>query len=270
MKSKGRMINKSISTSENIAKLSPKALSLFCLLIPHYNSYGKMKGNVHFIKGEVCPLIDWLKPEDIENCLNEISTITNVKLFKNKGLDYIQSLNFYDHQKLRDDRKGVDELPNYSGSTPGINKEPDNPNENNEVDNKPDYSRTTPGLLPIEVKLSKEEEEGEDKGEDKEKYLSDSVEIRLSKLLFSKIKERNENQKKPNFQSWGNEINKMLRIDKRSPEDTEAIILWCQENDFWKNNILSTAKLRKHFDTLLLQSKKDLKKTETTTPEYLP
>lgn len=101
----------------------------------------------------------------------------------------------------------------------------------------------------------------------KEPFLSDSIEIRLSRLLFSKIRERNQKQKEPNFQSWGNEIDKMLRVDKRSSEEIEAIILWSQADDFWQNNILSTSKLRKQFDSLLLKSKKSQSKPNE--PKYL-
>jgi hypothetical protein len=37
----------------------------------------------------------------------------------------------------------------------------------------------------------------------------------------------------------------------------EAVIYWCQQDDFWKQNIRSTAKLRKQFDSLLVRAKAD-------------
>ncbi len=120
----GRMISKDISNSQKIARLGPKALSLFCLLIPHFNPHGKMNGNPHFIKGEVCPLIDWLTIETIQECLKEISQKTNVKWWSNgKGIYCLQSLSWGEHQKLRKDRLGTDYLPSYkneSKSSPGL------------------------------------------------------------------------------------------------------------------------------------------------------
>jgi 5-bromo-4-chloroindolyl phosphate hydrolysis protein len=43
----------------------------------------------------------------------------------------------------------------------------------------------------------------------------------------------------------------MLRIDKRTPDEIEAVIRFCQADDFWCSNILSTKKLREKFTALL-------------------
>lgn len=114
------MIRKSISNSDSVAALKPKALALFALLIAYYNAHGKMNGNPHFIKGEVCPKVPWLTTKTIAACLQEINDHTNVKWFQVKGSWYIHALSFDNHQDLRDDRMGKDELPDYSWSTPGV------------------------------------------------------------------------------------------------------------------------------------------------------
>ena len=118
IKSKGRMIRTDISRSQGVSQLSPESLSLFCLLIPHFNAHGKMNGEPHFIKGEVCPLVEWLTVKKIERCLTEIGQTTNVKWFSHKGLRYLQSLNFSDHQELRPDRMADDSMPSYD--SPGV------------------------------------------------------------------------------------------------------------------------------------------------------
>jgi len=91
--------------------------------------------------------------------------------------------------------------------------------------------------------------------EEKEKrpFLSNSDEVRLSELLLEKILSRNPNHKKPNLQTWAKDIDLMLRLDKRTPEDIRRVIEWCQVDTFWQSNILSTAKLRKQFDQLWLK-----------------
>ena len=89
--------------------------------------------------------------------------------------------------------------------------------------------------------------------EEYKRFLSDSPEIRLSNLLYNLMLKNNSNVKKPNFQTWAKNIDLMIRIDKRSLDDIEKTIKWCQKDDFWHTNILSTAKLRKQFDQLSLK-----------------
>jgi len=89
--------------------------------------------------------------------------------------------------------------------------------------------------------------------ETKERYSPTSNEVRLSTLLFSLIKKRNEKHKPPNIQAWGNHVNLMIRIDNRTPKEIKDIITWCQADNFWQNNILSTEALRKQFDALILK-----------------
>jgi uncharacterized protein YdaU (DUF1376 family) len=85
-------------------------------------------------------------------------------------------------------------------------------------------------------------------------FSSDSDEFRLSKMLFSFIEKRNPKNKEPNMQSWARNIDLMLRVDGRLPEDIERVIRWCQADNFWQNNILSTGKLREKFDALMLKA----------------
>ena len=145
---KGRMLSKDISISDKFANLSKESQVLFLLLIPHFNPHGKMVGDPYYIKGLVVPKIKWMTLKQIEKCLYEISEGTNIKWFEFNGIMYLQSLSWKQHQQLRDDKMGNDELPAYqvrdkSHTSPVL---------------VPDYSRTTPGLLPSEVEEEVEEE----------------------------------------------------------------------------------------------------------------
>ena len=102
----------------------------------------------------------------------------------------------------------------------------------------------------------KEEEEEEDK-RNKRSFVETSNEFRLSKQLFELIKNRKSTFKKPNLQKWAEQIDLMIRLDKREPSVIEAVIEWCQQDEFWQNNILSTQKLRKQFDQLELKMNQD-------------
>jgi hypothetical protein len=55
---------------------------------------------------------------------------------------------------------------------------------------------------------------------------------------------------------WAVHVSRMIRLDKRDPDRIEEVIKWCQQDDFWQNNILSTEKLRQQFDQLELKMSK--------------
>lgn len=91
-------------------------------------------------------------------------------------------------------------------------------------------------------------------------YSPNSDEFRLSQLLLDLIIERKPDylpgqppKKEKTLQSWAVHIDRMIRIDRRDPDRIEKVIRWCQQDDFWQNNILSAEKLRKQFDKLELK-----------------
>jgi DNA-binding Lrp family transcriptional regulator len=81
-------------------------------------------------------------------------------------------------------------------------------------------------------------------------FSSDSIEIRLAEMLLEKIIFRLPGFKKPNIQNWAKDIDLMLRVDNREPSEISRVIEWCQKDQFWQSNILSTGKLRGQFDQL--------------------
>ncbi|MDA8240688.1 MAG: hypothetical protein M0Z67_10010 [Nitrospiraceae bacterium] len=113
-KTRGRMINRDISNSEGFASLCPEAAVLFCMLIPHYNSYGKMNGGVGYIKDEICPRVPYLTYENMPGLLQEINDKTSVKWFLHDGRRWIHSINFLsEHQTLDKAKLGIDNLPSH-------------------------------------------------------------------------------------------------------------------------------------------------------------
>jgi hypothetical protein len=94
---------------------------------------------------------------------------------------------------------------------------------------------------------------GSGSGSGSDKYSSDSNEVGLALLLYEKILKNDPKAKKPDIQKWAKDMDLLLRVDKRDPKEVEKIIVWCQEHEFWKSNILSPAKLRKQYPTLRLQ-----------------
>lgn len=80
--------------------------------------------------------------------------------------------------------------------------------------------------------------------------------ITISNYLLVKIKTKNINFKNPNINSWASDIEKCLRLDKRSVEQMIDCIDWIyhsNEGSFWIPNILSGKKLREKFDIMNMQ-----------------
>ena len=75
----------------------------------------------------------------------------------------------------------------------------------------------------------------------------------LCDLFLQKIKERNKHFKDPNLVKWRGSMDLLLRIDKRDPEQTRAMILWAAEHKWWKTACLSPEKLRKSWDEMFMQ-----------------
>jgi hypothetical protein len=84
----------------------------------------------------------------------------------------------------------------------------------------------------------------------KKSFSSDSTEYGLAALLLEKILLRLPKFKKPDIQKWAGEVDRMIRLDDRTPEEITKVIQWCQAETFWRKNILSTSKLREKFDQL--------------------
>lgn len=57
-------------------------------------------------------------------------------------------------------------------------------------------------------------------------------------------------------QKWADEERRLIERDGRDPVEAERLVRWCQNDDFWRGNILSMPKFRGKYDQLLLQAKR--------------
>jgi hypothetical protein len=87
------------------------------------------------------------------------------------------------------------------------------------------------------------------------KFAEDSQAMRLAHFFFeSHVLVLDPNHKPPNWQTWARHCDGILRIDKRAPGDVRRVIAWLHQDVFWRANILSPAKLREKFTTLLVRA----------------
>lgn len=91
----------------------------------------------------------------------------------------------------------------------------------------------------------------EDKEKTKGKKKSPSPEdVGVATWMWEHIDILAPGQKKPNFEIWADDIRKLRQIDGRSLDDIKAVFQWAHNDDFWRTNIRSPAKLRDRFDDL--------------------
>ena len=180
--------------------------------------------------------------------------ITNWEKHQNvEGMSRVKLQNA-ERQKRYRDRKKIEQL----------NFEELEKRESNVTDTLPITSHHA-----IEV----EEEVEEDKEEDikdimpaksaKRIYDDASPYRQLSEYLFSKMLLNNPEAKKPNMQSWADELRKMVELDNRTIEQVKGMIEWSQADDFWKINVLCTKKLREKYDQMRVAANANYKKKKT-------
>lgn len=69
-------------------------------------------------------------------------------------------------------------------------------------------------------------------------------------FLLDRLKKKNPSFKDPNLDRWQQETDRILRIDKRTPDQLKTVIEWAfeQDDDFWPTTLQSPTTLRKLFD----------------------
>jgi len=55
---------------------------------------------------------------------------------------------------------------------------------------------------------------------------------------------------------WVKDLELMHRVDERSWDEIRAAIIWCQNDSFWRGNIMSPNKLRDQFDRLRMAAQR--------------
>ena len=80
--------------------------------------------------------------------------------------------------------------------------------------------------------------------------LREDVE-RICRHLADRIEDNG--SKRPKItQAWRTEARRLLDLDHRTVDQVIRCIDWCQNNTFWRKNVLSMPKLREQYDRLRL------------------
>jgi hypothetical protein len=164
---KGRMLNRSISRSRKVARLSMESNLLFSWSIPHLDRKGKIWADSATLKGIVVPYLDYMTLEVIEKCKTELHD-SGLAMIYGDGL-YMFFLGFDHNQKIEHNEK-ASEIPDPAPEDV----------EKYKQEHCPDKVGALPGHLPDKVPPKREREL---KRELKEKQPSAALQAALTKVL---------------------------------------------------------------------------------------
>lgn len=163
----------------------------------------------------------------------------------------IKLINYEPYQTLQN---YINSLKNR-GKEQAINEEKEQAKKNDENRVRTPPQQATP-RKPAIIKGSDSPKKYKNLNNNKKPFVEDSDELRLSSLFLEEIQKGREGLgvspiKPPNLQNWARHIDLLIRLDKITPERIEGVIKYCQRSYLGRNgNLLSTEKLRKHFQSL--------------------
>ena len=70
------------------------------------------------------------------------------------------------------------------------------------------------------------------------------------------------------IEGWAKHIEKLHTIDGEDYETIYMVLMWCQQDLFWKSNILSGAKFREKYDQLLIKAISEQQKAQSDKARY--
>jgi hypothetical protein len=254
---RSRNIKPGLFMNEVLGDKDPILTLLFIGLWTLADREGKLEFRPARIKAQIFPYRESL---DINGYLTELASLEFVDIYTANNQQILRIKNFKKHQSPHKTEKQSD-LPD----------DPENHKQNQHVEkltvktplsndtNRPD-SLIPDSLIPdlkinVANEIDDEKKNNAKKKTEKQpsKFYEPAKEIAF--YLDRKIKSENPGAiTKP--ESWFTDIEKAIRIDKRSKEDLLKIIDWIYSpgGEFWKANILSGKKLREKFDAMYIKS----------------
>jgi hypothetical protein len=247
---RSRNIKPAFFTNDDLVSLPPLTRIFFIGLWCFADREGRFEVRPVKMKGQILPLDNG----DITVMLQELHRKNLIELYEVGGRRYGWIPTFKKHQHPHH-TEAESVIPDISkGKVLTVNS----PLDNGEYPSRILIPDSIKNILLSEVGAPRSEvgaqASSDVKSPKKEKaFCRNSDEFRLSEILFFLIKKRRPGFKSPDLQKWAEVVDRMIRIDKRSVAEIEDVIVWCQNDEFWQNNILSTEKLRKQYDQLAMK-----------------
>lgn len=270
---RSRNIKPGFFLNDELAECDPLARLLFAGLWCIADREGRLEDRPKRIKAEVLPYDDC----DVDQLLDQLAERDFIVRYEVDGLRYIQIINFSKHQNPH-----VKEAPSIIPPPP---EQDIAPNEHHtSTVQEPEQNNSFPAdslkLIPdslnpytesISISTSEPNSDTTQKSEKPKKtrqlpvFDENTEQYKLALFMRSCILENLPNAKVPDptpdkLRRWAYDIDLMMRIDNRSPEEIKELMDWSHRDPFWKANILSPGKLREKWDTLVAHRMRDLEK----------
>lgn len=109
----------------------------------------------------------------------------------------------------------------------------------------------------MDMEEDKEEEEESSRSSDAHIWVENEPPYDLCEFLIEQMLKNDDRAKVPrNIQKWCVEMDRLMRLDKRTEPEVAAMISFSQNDDFWSGIIHSPAGLRRNFSKILFAAKK--------------
>lgn len=285
-----RSIKPEFWTSEQVAACSPLARLLFVGLWTFADDGGVHPASVRRLKMEVFPA-DTFDDATIAGLLAELVNAGLVREFDAGGERFWLVTGWHRHQRIDKPTFRHPRPPNLTATPTPIRRAlgEDSSNARRVVaDASPtDWSGVESNGIGVESEriLSSPDGDGE-KGLPADSSKGDSEkpstkagtspkfsdeDLTLAREMFDGIQAIQPNARPPNLDRWANEM-RLLRSDgqDRTAEAIRATLAWVRQDQFWKSNVLSPAKLREKWDQLQLKrSSQNESRTTSNKPDGL-
>lgn len=229
------------------------------------DEHGRLRGDPRFIKGQVFAYDDDLTPDVVDKLLDELDALGKVVRYRVSGARYAFLPKLAEHQRLE-----ADKVPSRLPAPEDADHEPppDQPEPPRANKSAPDSDESARGAEDHAL-LYGSGVRGHGSGNNNVSDAATTPEAvepepeapprldveQICRHLADRI-EANGAKRPLITAKWRTAARRMIDADGRTVEQILGAIDWCQNDDFWRANILSMPKLREKYDQLSLQARR--------------
>lgn len=268
-----RSIKPEMRISRTCAEWPRDVRYAWVLLWGYLDDYGRGVDDIRTLKADLFPLDDDVTNRKLDGWLTLMTQRTRwtqddrdppLCRYRVGGIEYLHAVYWTEHQRVshpgasripacphHDDKGGrrPGPLPNPSGIIPEENQNGSRP--------EPEPIETGAGTIPPRAGVAGSREKGaEEKGAGSRVAAEprDDVE-RICQHLADRI--AGNGSRRPTITAaWRDSARLLLDRDQRTEAQVHTAIDWCQDDTFWRGNVLSLPKLRDKYDQLRLQAQR--------------
>lgn len=139
--------------------------------------------------------------------------------------------------------------------------------ESRETDHSENRKSGNQHVLSTDLPITEEQVTDKEESQETETMKTSKV---LASLLLEKCREVDKKyclgKEERTINGWATDIDKLIRLDKRTESEVRDVIVWSKNDDFWSPNIMSGKKLRMKFPMLFAQMSKSKAQAERKRP----